>query len=334
MPPFAVAPCQPRRWRSGLARVAVEPAFDAEVIELLAPDHAGVGLAHDPGLFVIRLGRPHGRIVFVGFAEAGRQNFGERVAEIGACAGVVAPKAQPKLDLAAGRHRHPIARRHFRAAPFGVDGRSARDDVVVDSILRVWRRRLAAEQERKVGLIFAEQELRRMSVGIKARREAPGRAGLVLGDRQRFVGGFGLRRGDVRPGRAFVPRPSVPPPERRQDIQHGRVRPGVADADADAKVERRGLGVIDGDPPPATVVEHARVGELELGLAPAAAGVLLAQPHVGKFGLRVVIDPAQPGGGRRRVSVPPIFLHVLAVIALGAGEAEQALLEERVAPVP
>ena len=179
----------------------------------------------------VALGGPHGRIEFVGFAQAGRQHFGERVAEIGACAGVVAPKAQPKLDLAAGRHRHAIARRHFRAAPVRIDGRGARDDVVVDSVLRVWRRRLAAEQERDVGLVFAEQELRRMAVRIEAGGEAPGRAGLVLGDRQRFVGGVGVAA--AMSGRA-APLSHVHR-FRHQSVgrtsQRRRVRPGVADAD-------------------------------------------------------------------------------------------------------
>ncbi len=95
----------------------------------------------------VDVGRPQRRIVFVGLAEAGRQNLGERVAEIGGRAGGVALKAQPKLDFAAGRNRQAIARRHFRAAAFGVDRRGARDDVVVDAVLGVGRPGLAAEQE-------------------------------------------------------------------------------------------------------------------------------------------------------------------------------------------
>ena len=38
--------------------------------------------------------------------------------------------------------------------------------------------------------------------------------------------------------------------------------------------------------------------------------------------------------GRRRVEVEIIFLHVLAVVALGAGQSERALLEDRIALVP
>ncbi len=165
-------------------------------------------------------------------------------------------------------------------------------------------------------------------------RETPGRARSSVAIASASSGAPGRRRGDVRPRRALVPGPAVPPPERGQDVERRRLRPGVADADADAEVERRGLRVIDGDPPVAAIVEDAGVGEFELALVPAAAGVLLAQPRVGKFGLRVMIEPAQPRGGRRRVRVPPVFLDVLAVIALGAGQAEQALLEERVAAVP
>ncbi len=38
--------------------------------------------------------------------------------------------------------------------------------------------------------------------------------------------------------------------------------------------------------------------------------------------------------GRRSVEVPPVLFDVFAVVALGAGETEHALLENRVLPVP
>ena len=52
-------------------------------------------------------------------------------------------------------------------------------------------------------------------------------------------------------------------------------------------------------------------------------------------------DPAYPIGierhvrmGRCRVQIKIIFLHILAVIALAAGEAEEAFFEDRIAAVP
>src|SRR5271170_4023526 len=97
---------------------------------------------------------------------------------------------------------------------------------------------------------------------------------------------------------------------------------------------RRRLRVVHDDLPVPVVVERPGVDEFELGILPAAAGVLFAQSLIRKLRLRVVITPTQPRGRRRRVGVPPILLDVLSVIALRTRESEKALLEERVAPIP
>ena len=131
-----------------------------------------------------------------------------------------------------------------------------------------------------------------------------------------------------------APRPRVAEPERGEDVDRRRLGPGVADRDADEDVLGRGLRVVGGDLPVAAVVEDARVDELELGVAEAARGVLGDEPLVGELGLRVHVAPAHPRVRRRRVEVPPVLLGVLAVVPLGAGEAEDALLQDRVAAVP
>ena len=112
------------------------------------------------------------------------------------------------------------------------------------------------------------------------------------------------------------------------------LRPGVARADADEDVIRRRLGVVRCDLPISIIVEHAGVEKLEFRLVAGALRVLLPQALIGELGLRIVITPAQPGIGRRRVERPPVFLSVLAVIALRPAEAEDSLLENRVASVP
>ena len=133
---------------------------------------------------------------------------------------------------------------------------------------------------------------------------------------------------------ALLPRPSIAKPERRQHVQLRWFRSGIAHADAHAQIPRCRLGVVHGDLPVAVIVEHPRVDQLELGVPLAAPGVLLAQPRIGELRLRIVVTPLQPRGGRRRVGIPPVLLDVLAVIALVAAEAEDALLQERVAAVP
>ena len=50
--------------------------------------------------------------------------------------------------------------------------------------------------------------------------------------------------------------------------------------------------------------------------------------------LRVLVQHPHVGMGRRRVEVEVVLLDVLAVVALGPGQAEEALLQDRVLPVP
>ncbi len=58
------------------------------------------------------------------------------------------------------------------------------------------------------------------------------------------------------------------------------------------------------------------------------------EPLVGELALGVVVAPVQQGVARQPLEVPPVLLGVLAVVALGAGQAEHPLLEDRVPAVP
>ena len=133
---------------------------------------------------------------------------------------------------------------------------------------------------------------------------------------------------------AVVPRPGVAVPRGRQHVQRVGLRAGVRDPDRHQQVVRVGLGVVDLDDPVAVVVEGAGVEQLVLGVELAAAAVLGDEVAVGELALRVVVAPAVPGVARQRVEVPPVLLGVLAVVALVAGQAEDALLQDRVAAVP
>jgi hypothetical protein len=99
-------------------------------------------------------------------------------------------------------------------------------------------------------------------------------------------------------------------------VKLGRIGARIAYPDPYADILRRGFGVVRRDLPIAILLEDASVDELEFGLFLAAPGVLLPKQRVGKFGVRVVVAPAQPRGGRCRVAVPPILLDILAMISL------------------
>ena len=114
----------------------------------------------------------------------------------------------------------------------------------------------------------------------------------------------------------------------------GLFRAEVAHLDAHADVLGVGFGVVDGHLPEPIFVEYAGVDQFVFGLILPPSRVGIDQVGVGKVGLGVVISPAQPGVCGRGIEIPPILLGVLAVVALVAGQAEHALLQNRVLPVP
>ena len=133
---------------------------------------------------------------------------------------------------------------------------------------------------------------------------------------------------------ADVPRPRVAEPHRGQDVQGVGVRTGVGDPHRHQQIGRVGLDVVDLADPVAIVVEHARVEQLVLRVELAPPAVLGQQVGVREGPLRIVVTPTVPGVTGDGVEVPPVLLDVLAMVALGAGEAEHALFEDRVATVP
>ena len=144
----------------------------------------------------------------------------------------------------------------------------------------------------------------------------------------------GGRLPEPRAGRLAAPRPGVAEPEGRQHVERRRLRAAVGDGDLDEEVLRRRLRVLDEHVEVAIVVEHARVQQLVLEVVAAPAAVLLDEPAVGILRLRVLVEVLHVRVGRRRVEVEVVLLDVLAVIPLAVGQPEQALLEDRVLPVP
>ena len=85
----------------------------------------------------------------------------------------------------------------------------------------------------------------------------------------------------------------------------------------------------------AVLVEDAGVDQFELAvlLAPRRRFSSTSCAY-GNSALRVLVEVLHVGVRRRAVEVEVVLLHVLAVVALVAGQAEEALLEDRVALVP
>ena len=200
--------------------------------------------------------------------------------------------------------------------------------MVVDAVLRVRRERRAAVQASGVRLVVAEHRARRHTVGSRCGLEPVPREAVPL-DHDRVA-----VQGEDRHGLVGVPPPPVAEPQRGQHVDGRLVGAAVLDGDAREHLGRRDLRVGDLHRPEPVVREHAGVEQLVLTLLLAAAGVLVDELLVGVRGLRVVVAPPQPGVAGQAVHEPPVLLHVLAVVALGTGQPEHPLLEDRVDAVP
>ena len=152
---------------------------------------------------------------------------------------------------------------------------------------------------------------------------------LGLDDRPRAADGP-----ERRPGGACAPRPRVAEPEGRQQVERHGLRTAIGGRDPDQDVVDAGLGILDHHVPVAVLVEHPRVQQFVLRRAPIPPPVLLDEQGVREGVLRILVEVLHVGVRRRGVEVEVVLLHVLAVIALAAGDTEEPLLHDRIAAVP
>ncbi|CRM28691.1 hypothetical protein [Pseudomonas sp. 24 R 17] len=137
-----------------------------------------------------------------------------------------------------------------------------------------------------------------------------------------------------RPGRIKGPAPVIARPQLGQHLQAGRLVRTVVHGDAHEEVVGLVLGIFDADVAVTVVGEHPGVEDFVLGILQVTAGVLADQVVVGKGCMGVFVEHAHVGMARHAIDEKVQFLDVFAVVAFGVVEAEQALLDDRVALVP
>src|SRR5438034_6911925 len=143
------------------------------MVELLAPEHAGHGLAHDVGLIGVERVRCDGRVELVGFLLASQDDFLESLSEWTGAVGRSQRgrgnlrEAEPNDLALAGADAQVIVRGGFRPLLVRVHGVTlAVDEVVVDAVLDVRAAAGSSEDALRVGLVLREQE-GRVSVAIE-----------------------------------------------------------------------------------------------------------------------------------------------------------------------
>ena len=320
------------RRRARFARIdamLLQPFPDIEEIVLLGPQHPGQGLPHHVRRVGADPGRRQAAVERIGFAPARREDIGEAVEGIAGRFRRCIGQAQADDGSLPGAHRHLVVRGRLGPDLLRIDRvLLARRDEVVDAVLDVGGRVGRAEEALIVRLVLGEEQ-RRAAFAMQVIG-----SDLGFGRRDDAVA---RRRGvdfQGRPGRVGPPAPDVAEPQRGQEMKRGRVRPPIADADLDQDVGRPLLGIFDDDVEVAIVLEDAGIEQLVLHVLAATPTVRGDQVVVGVGLLRILVEELHVRMGGRAIEVEVVLLHVLAVIALAVGQAEHALLEDRVLAVP
>ena len=236
---------------------------------------------------------------------------------------------EPDHRLLAGTDPREVAGRQLGAGGEAADGIGvAVHHEVVDAVLDARSDVLAAPQPGGVGLVLREEEGRR----APAQEPAPDVARVVDLDGQSAFHRLG--RPEARPALVDAPGPGVAEPQRGQEVERGGLGAAVDGGHPHQDVFRRGLGVLDDHVEVPVLVEQAGLDQLVLELAAVPASVLLEEPAVGELGLRVLVDVPHVAVARGVVDVEVVLLAVLPVVSLVAGQAEQPLLQDRIAAVP
>ena len=311
--------------------VLVQPVVAVEEEELLAPEHAGQGLTHHVGRVGTHRWRRDRLVELVGFTQPVGKDLVERLAErLALLVQETAGEPQANHRGLTGADIDVVVRRDLGALLLGVHRvLMALHHAVVDAVLDVGALvLLPGKQPLVVGFVLGEEQRRVAFAGegeftqqrMRCRDRARACRCLDLLE-VRFLGGS-VRFGDPR-------RPVVAEPQRRQEMQFGRVGSPVDRRDPHQDVFGPGFGVLHEDVEVSVVLEDARVEEFILHLVAVAPAVRLHQVGVGKGRLRVLVQVLHVRVRRRAVEVEVVLLHVLAVVAFAVGQSEQPLLENR-----
>ena len=226
-------------------------------------------------------------------------------------------------------HRDRVVHSRFRAVTLWIYSVGAAvNDVVVDAVLDVWSAVRSPLDAFRVGFVLGEQQFCSVLAVDESFPEIRMRSAdhAAVGARSELA--------KQRPIACFRRIPGVAKPERRQHVQRRRLRPTIPDRDLNQDVFRGCLGVFDEHVEVAVLIEHARIKQLIFQLVASPRAVCPHEFIVRIGALRILVEILQIRVRRGRVEIEVVLLDVLAMVAFAVGEAEQALLENRIGAVP
>ena len=198
----------------------------------------------------------------------------------------------------------------------------------MEAVLNIRRRIRKAEHTLEISFILGEEHLRR-AFGQQPPRPI---AAFLRPDHHR------LREVLHAPQLGMTvlssERPDVPKPHRGQQVELRFLRPAIPCRDLDQNVFRSRFGVFDEHVKITIVIEYPRVHQLEFRIAFSAPPVFIDELLVREDCLRIFIQKLHVGMRGGGIEIEIILFYIFTVIAFVPGEAEQALLQDGIAPVP
>ena len=316
----------PLRRRPQRVRVPLtQPQVDVEVVALFGPQHSRQRLPHDRLGILAHGRRCDGVVELIRFGPPGRDQLagpGKRRRELRSLAG----ETHQHRRLPACGDFETDVRGRLGSLVIRVYGARTVQQVVADAVLGKAGRAAGTPQAGRIRFVLAEQQVR-VRPGVQVVH-----AELVMLGPEDRMGGLV----PAEPGLGFTrpPRPVVAEPQRGQHVQRSILRRAVVHRDAAEDVVGRCLRVLHLDVEVASLVEDARIRQLVLEVMPRPGPVHRHEVVVGELGLRVLVEPALIAVRREVVQVEVVFLDVLTVVALGIGQAEETLFQNRVPLVP
>ena len=302
--------------------VLLQPLLQVEVVELLAPQHAGQRLPVHAALILVERRRRDPLVEFVRLAQP---LFEDRIEIAEGIARQSRSEAQAYRPAPPGGNVQPVMRRRLRPHAGGIHRtRVSRDDTGVKRVLDVGRCIGLAPKTLHVGLVFREQQLGAAVARQPLVAQFPVRG---VNDARRRLAQSGLRI-------VHAPRPGIPEPQRRQQPQPRSLRAAVMHGDLDEHVLRTLLGVLHEYIKIPVVVEDPGIQQFVLHLLTRPPAVGVHQVAIGELPLRILVQVLHVGVRGSAVHVEVVLLHILAVVALAVGEPEQALFQDGIALVP
>src|ERR671923_1685136 len=113
-------------------------------------------------------------------------------------------------------------------------------------------------------------------------------------------------------------------------MQRRLVRSTIRNRQANQNVILRSLGVFGEHIEVTMLIKNTRIDQFELWRTQAAPAILLDQPGVRIFGLRILVQRLHVRMRRRRVEIVVELLYVLAVVAFRSRQTEESLFQNAI----